>query len=106
MASKLVCDKCGEEITIKMVNINQNNKNFIESIDKLLHFEDFNKMFNQPHFTKEIEGSKIIVNLPKYKMEHREFDLCEKCTKIFFEENIKKWLKLHKEDKNGKNKIK
>ena len=94
MINKIFCDKCGEELKVKMIK----NKSF----DEIKKVRDENwDLFNQsmeellewtPQFFKEVEGSNLIVNLPKYKVENKVYDLCEKCTEVFLKENIQKWL--------------
>ena len=86
------CDKCGKELVVSMVKNKEIDtfKEGFEGFGKGVFDEFFGEM---PEFRKEIEGSIIMVNLPKYKVNNKTYDLCEKCTKIFLKDNIQKWLK-------------
>lgn len=92
---QIICDKCGKQLKVSMINIKQTLKKDKDFNDDV--FDNLSEMLGYPkeEDIQEIEGSKIIINLPKYK-ENKEYDLCEKCTKEFLDNNINKWLKKSK----------
>ena len=75
---QIICDKCGKKLITAMVN-NKGMDEIFGNLQEMLG-EMGMKGNSNPKFIEEIEGSKVIINLPKHKTK-RDFDLCEKCTK-------------------------
>jgi len=81
---QIICDKCGEKLINSMINTNKINNSDLGGMEDV--FGNLSEMLggmginNKPSFIKELEGSKLIINLPKHKIK-KDFDLCDKCTK-------------------------
>lgn len=84
---QIICDKCKKPLVIFKVR-NKNDGKLDEEWGWIASvFKEFPIV---PEWREEIEGSKIIVNLPKYKIINKTYDLCENCTKEFLKTNIQK----------------
>ena len=90
-----ICDKCKKKLIVSKIKIKY-PKEFLMKDDMESMLGGLGDIFGDalPEWRTEVEGSIIKVYLPKYKMNNVTYDLCEKCTKKFLDENIKKWLKV------------
>ena len=82
MVKQIICDKCDKALKkLKNISMLKEEDSWVKDI-----FGEFQES------SERHEGSIIIVNLPKYKIKNKVYDLCENCTKIFLKVNIQKWL--------------
>jgi len=99
MAKQIICDKCEKKLVfVKNKSTSSVIREDFADMNDL--FGNLNEVFGGMGFDgkkdEELEGSIIKVNLPKYNIIGKIYDLCEDCTKIFLENNIQKWLKEKK----------
>jgi hypothetical protein len=90
---QIICDKCGkkiEKIIIKSNFIKPKEKYDEDIFDNLSEMLDGMGILNIKSETEKMEGSKLIINLPKYKL-IKDLDLCENCTEGF-SRKLKEWL--------------